>query len=29
MYKDPDGNDYESYEEYCNSPDLDTYTIML
>ena len=29
MYKEPGGNVYESYEEYCNSPDLDTYTIML
>ena len=28
-YIDPDGNEYESYEAYCNSPDLDTYTVML
>ena len=28
-YTDPDGNVFRSYEEYCNSPDLDTYTIML
>ena len=28
-YIDPDGNVYESYEAYCNSPDLDAYTIML
>ncbi len=28
-YTDPDGNVYESYESYCNSPDLDDYTIML
>lgn len=28
-YRDPDSNIYESYEAYCNSPDLDTYTIML
>lgn len=28
-YTDSDGNVYESYEAYCNSPDLDTYTIML
>ena len=28
-YIDPDGIVYESYEAYCNSPDLDTYTIML
>ena len=25
----PDGNVYESYEAYCNSPDLDLHTIML
>ena len=25
----PDGSKYESYEAYCNSPDLDTHTIML
>lgn len=25
----PDGNVYESYEAYCNSPDLDFHTIML
>lgn len=29
LYTDPDGNVYESYEAYCNSPDLDDYTIML
>lgn len=28
-YRDPDGNVYESYEAYCNSPNLDAYTIML
>lgn len=28
-YIDPDGNVYESYDAYCNSPDLDDYTIML
>ena len=28
-YTDSDGNLYESYEAYCNSPDLDDYTIML
>lgn len=28
-YYDCDGNYYESYEAYCNSPDLDTHTIML
>ena len=28
-YTDSDGNVYESYEAYCNSPDLDTYTVML
>ena len=28
-YISPDGDVYESYEAYCNSPDLDTYTIML
>ena len=28
-YTDSDGNVYESYEAYCNSPDLDDYTIML
>ena len=28
-FRDPDGNDYESYEAYCNSPDLDDHTIML
>lgn len=28
-YTDPDGNVYDSYEAYCNSPDLDAYTIML
>ena len=25
----PDGIVYESYEAYCNSPDLDAHTIML
>lgn len=29
LYTDPDGNTYESYEAYCNSPDLDIYTVML
>ena len=28
-YTDPDGNIYESYEAYCNSSDLDEYTVML
>lgn len=28
-YIDSDGNVYRSYDDYCNSPDLDTYTIML
>lgn len=28
-YTDSDGNVYESYEAYCNSPGLDDYTIML
>ena len=28
-YIDPEGNVYESYEAYCNTPDLDSYTIML
>lgn len=28
-YTDSDGNIYESYEAYCNSPDLDEYTAML
>ena len=28
-YTDPDGNVFKSYEDYCNSPDLNTYTIML
>ena len=28
-YIDSDGIVYESHEAYCNSPDLDTYTIML
>lgn len=28
-YTDSDGNVYESYEAYCNSPDLDDYTVML
>lgn len=29
LYTDSDGNVYESYEEYCNSPELDDYTVML
>ncbi len=29
QYTDPDGNVYESYEAYCNSPDLDAYVVML
>lgn len=28
-YIESDGNTYESYEAYCNSPDLDLHTIML
>lgn len=28
-YIDSDGNVYESYEAYVNSPDLDTYEVML
>jgi hypothetical protein len=28
-YTDVDGKVYESYEAYCNSPDLDYYTVML
>ena len=28
-YTDSDGNVYDSYEAYCNSPDLDSYTVML
>ena len=28
-YTASDGNVYESYEAYCNSPDLDDYTVML
>ena len=28
-YEDADGKVYDSYEAYCNSPDLDTYTVML
>ena len=28
-YISPDGDVYESYEAYCNSPDLDSYTVML
>lgn len=28
-YTDSDGIEYESYEAYCNSLDLDTYTVML
>ena len=29
MYKDPLGNTYASYEEYVNSPDLDTDLICI
>ena len=29
MYKDPFGNEYSSYEEYINSPDLDSELIGL
>ena len=29
LYKDSENNVYESYEAYCNSPDLDDYTVML
>ena len=29
MYKDPFGNEYPSYEEYINSPDLDSDLIGL
>ena len=29
MYKDPLGNTYASYEEYVNSPDLDTDLIWI
>lgn len=28
-YTDPDGNEYESYEAYCNSPDLDMDLIQV
>ena len=28
-YISPDGDVYDSYEAYCNSPDLDDYTVML
>lgn len=28
LYKDSDGN-YESYDAYCNSLELDDYTVML
>ena len=28
-YIDSDGNVYDSYKAYCNSPDLDSYTVML
>lgn len=28
-FTDSDGNVYESYKAYCNSPDLDEYTVML
>ena len=28
-YTDPDGNVYESYEAYCNSPELDTDLIQM
>lgn len=28
-YTDSNGNVFESYEAYCNSPDLDEYTVML
>ena len=28
-YISPDGVSYESYEAYCDSPDLDDYTVML
>lgn len=28
-YISPDGVPYESYEAYCNSADLDDYTVML
>ena len=29
MYKDPDGNIYDSYEDYVNSPDLDPETLYI
>lgn len=29
FYKDSDGNVYESYGAYCNSPELDDYIVML
>jgi hypothetical protein len=28
-YRDADGIVYDSYEAYCNSPDLDMYSVML
>ena len=28
-YIDPEGDVFESYEAYCNLPDLDDYTVML
>lgn len=29
MYKDPLGNEYASYDEYVNSPDLDSDLILM
>lgn len=29
MYKDPLGNEYTSYDEYVNSPDLDSDLILI
>ena len=29
MYIDADGNKYESYKDYVNSPELDSYTIFI
>lgn len=29
MFIDPDGNKYESYKDYVNSPDLDPETVYL
>ena len=29
FYMDSDGNVYESFEAYCNSSELDDYTVML